>query len=283
MPGSDGATVAVTARSADSDGTGGDRRARVLTIVRFDVVQRVVHWVNAALFAVLVFTGAALYIPALSGIVARRPLMARIHIDAGLLLPIPIVLALLGPWGAAMRRDVRRFNRWSNEDRRWLRLTLHRELTSGVRNGKFNAGQKLNAAWTGGSIVVMLLTGLIMRWGNPWPLDWRTGSTFVHQALAIAASVVIVGHIRMALADGASLRSMVSGRIPRAWAQRHAPAWLAEIEEAEQIDGQIDGQADTAEVGGRPGAGLDAQAGTSMPRGSRSTGQPNSRTADSKA
>jgi formate dehydrogenase subunit gamma len=156
-------------------------------LLRFDAVQRAVHWVNALLFAVLIATGAALYVPALSGVVARRPLMARIHVDAGLLLPVPLVLALIGPWGAALRRDFRRFNRWTGEDRRWLRLALHRELTSGVRNGKFNAGQKLNAAFTGGAIVVMLATGVVMRWGNPWPLSWRTGSTFVHQVLAISA------------------------------------------------------------------------------------------------
>ena len=100
----------------------------------------------------------------------------------------------------------------------------------GVTVGKFNAGQKLNAAFTGGVIVVMLGTGAIMKWYEPWPLSWRTGATFVHDWLAILAVIAILGHIGYALRDPATLRSMRRGTISRRWAQRHAPGWLDEID-----------------------------------------------------
>ena len=89
-----------------------------------------------------------------------------------------------------------------------------------------NAGQKLNAAFIAGALLVLLGTGVIMRWYHPWPLDWRTGATFVHDWLALAIGVVVLGHIWMALRDRDALRAMVVGTISRAWAKRHAPAWL---------------------------------------------------------
>jgi formate dehydrogenase subunit gamma len=93
--------------------------------------------------------------------------------------------------------------------------------------GKFNAGQKLNASFVAGAGLVMLGTGVIMRWYHPWPLSWRTGATFVHDWLALAIGFVIIGHIWMALRDWDALRSMFVGTISRSWGKRHAPAWVA--------------------------------------------------------
>ena len=55
----------------------------------------------------------------------------------------------------------------------------------------------------------------------------------MHQWLAIAVFIVVVGHITYALRDPAALRSMLKGTISRRWAQRHAPAWVAEIDSAD--------------------------------------------------
>ena len=41
-------------------------------LARFDKVERAVHWTNAFLFAVLVLTGAALYLTPLIAFVGRR-------------------------------------------------------------------------------------------------------------------------------------------------------------------------------------------------------------------
>jgi formate dehydrogenase subunit gamma len=190
-----------------------------------------VHWVNAGLVLILVVTGAALYLEPLGALIGRRALVEDIHVYTGLALPIPLVLALCGSWGRALRADLRRFNRWSKDDRAWVRAlpqprSERRRRFNEIRVGKFNAGQKLNAAFVAGAALVLLGTGLIMRWYHPWPLGWRTGATFVHDWLALAIGVVVVGHIGMALRDRDALRAMVVGTISRAWAKRHAPAWL---------------------------------------------------------
>ena len=77
----------------------------------------------------------------------------------------------------------------------------------------------------------MLGTGALLRWYVPFPLSWRAGATFVHNWLAVAFVIVILGHIALALADREALRAMLRGRVSRAWAARHAPAWLDESDE----------------------------------------------------
>lgn len=203
-------------------------------LLRFDRVERAAHWANATLFGVLLATGAILYIGQLSLLVGRRALIDDIHLYAGLALPVPLLVALAGSWGKGLRADLGRFNRWTADDRRWLRLTFQPRIERHARRnelltGKFNAGQKLNAAFTGGVIVVMLATGAVMHWYSPWPLSWRTGASFVHDWLALAVAVVVAGHICYALADPDALRSMFTGKISGRWAQRHAPGWLIEL------------------------------------------------------
>jgi formate dehydrogenase subunit gamma len=201
-------------------------------ILRFDGVERVVHWVNAAFFGVLVLTGAALYIQPIGAVFGRRALVENIHVYTGLALPFPLILGLMGPWGRALRADLRRFNRWSKSDRVWMRTVFRtgparQQTLATLSVGKFNAGQKLNAAFVAGAGLVLLGTGVIMRWYHPWPLSWRTGATFVHDWLALAIGLVIIGHIGMALRDPDALRSMITGRISQKWSERHAPAWFA--------------------------------------------------------
>ncbi len=202
-------------------------------VLRFDRVERTVHWVNASLFLILIATGAALYFTPLIALVGRRRLIEQVHLYAGLALPLPLLLGLAGGWGRILRRDVGRINRWTDADVQWLRGLVdtasgRRQAAVRPRLGKFNAGQKLNAAFVAGGALVMLGTGSLLRWYVPFPLSWRAGATFVHNWLAVIFVIMILGHITLALVDREALRAMLGGRVSRAWAARHAPAWLEE-------------------------------------------------------
>jgi formate dehydrogenase subunit gamma len=198
---------------------------RIQHFPRFDRLERAVHWCNATLFLVLLLTGASLYFQAISTFVGHRHAVKTIHVYAGLLLPLPLLIGLLLPNGRQFRRDVSRINRWTADDRRWW----SRRNRSTVQLGKFNPGQKLNAIFVAAAIVLMLMTGSIMRWFGPFPNSWRTGATFVHDWVFITLIVVIVGHIMFALSDFDSLRSMVRGWVPEQWARTEHPAWWAEV------------------------------------------------------
>lgn len=193
---------------------------------RFALVERVLHWVNALLFAIVMTTAAILYVGPLSVIVGRRPLVRNLHVYTGLLLPVPWLVAFVGRWRGPLVDDVRRINRWSRDDRRWF---VTRGRARDVRLGKFNPGQKLNAAFTVGAIVVMLATGSIMHWFAPFPVDWRTGATFVHDWTAIVLFVAITGHVGLAIADPDALGAMLRGSVPADWARRHRPRWYDEL------------------------------------------------------
>src|SRR6204780_3423278 len=160
----------------------------VSRILRFDRVQRPAHWANALLFGILMLTALALYFPSVSAIVGRRPLVTNIHVWTGIALPIPLLISLLGPWGARMRRDLRRVNLWTRDEIAWLRA-LGRRAPRVV--DKFNPGQKLNSIFIGGAIVVMLSTGIVLRWFQFFPVSWRMGATFVHDILALAIFVAV--------------------------------------------------------------------------------------------
>ncbi|MDA8355054.1 MAG: cytochrome b/b6 domain-containing protein [Actinomycetota bacterium] len=222
---------------AETSGLRPDAAAGPIRLVRFDRVQRAAHWANAVLFGVLLLSALALYFPSVERVVGRHVLVATIHLWAGIAWPVPLVVSLLGPWGARMRRDVRRFNRWTRAELAWL---WHSSSRSGSGSGsgsgdvlglemdKFNPGQKLHALFVGGSIAVFLASGVVMKWFGLFPLDWRTGATFVHELLAFVIVVVVAGHVVMALFRRDALRSMVRGWVTVAWAQRHAPLWARE-------------------------------------------------------
>jgi formate dehydrogenase subunit gamma len=194
-------------------------------LLRFDKVERAVHWVNATLFGILMLTGAALYAGPISVLVGNREVVRFLHVASGLALPIPLLIGIAGRHGARLRIDLGRLNRWSHDDARWFR----RGRRADVVLGKFNPGQKLNAAFIAGAAVVMLATGSIMKWFEPFPLDWRTGATFVHDWFAFGIWIAVVGHIWFALRDGDALDSMLGGTVPAAWARKKAPLWYEEL------------------------------------------------------
>jgi formate dehydrogenase subunit gamma len=181
-------------------------------------------------------TGLVLYVGSLSALVGRRELVKHLHVWAGLASPLPLAIARLSPGRGALRGDIRALARWSDDDLRWLRSFGRRARD---RVGKFNGGQKANAVFVAGALAVMVMTGVVMRWYEPFPLDWRTGATFVHDWTAIALWLVTAGHIVRALAEPAALRSMVSGWMSLRHARATHPAWLGEGEgEGEVAPGQ---------------------------------------------
>ena len=192
-------------------------------LLRFSRAERWVHRSIAVLMIVLIATGAALYFPDISVLVGNRPLVSDIHWIAGFALPIPLVLALASK---TFRKDSGEFNRFTPEDWKWLRSSDRR--SGRIPVGKFNAGQKLNAAFSLGSIIIMLATGSIMFFSSLFPDDIRTGATFVHDWLTLLIVVVVAGHTYMAMKDAEARVGMRTGYVSRQWAEREHGQWASE-------------------------------------------------------
>jgi formate dehydrogenase subunit gamma len=195
---------------------------------RFDRAERWLHWANATLVITLLITGSIMYIDPLTAMVGRRILVQTIHLWAGLAVPFPFVAVLVGRWNRGFRKDARRLGRFTPDDWRWLRPRLGKAGTPRV--GKFNAGQKLNAILVAGSLPVMLATGALLQWHEPFSDEWRTGATFVHDLGYTALLILVIGHLRFALRVPRSMDAMRRGQpVPLSWAREHHPRWHAEL------------------------------------------------------
>jgi formate dehydrogenase subunit gamma len=192
-------------------------------LTRFSLAERAVHWTLAVLMVVCIVTAAILYNGFLGVPIGHRRVVELIHVYSGLALPLPL---LAGLGFTAYRADLSRLNRFRPTDWAWLRSRARRDGT--IRVGKFNAGQKLNAALTAGSILVLLASGLLMYFPAVARLSWRTGATLVHDWFALGLGLLVVGHIVEAVHDPEARRGMRTGRVSRSWALKEHRDWVDE-------------------------------------------------------
>lgn len=190
---------------------------------RFTTAERWVHRTTATLMMVCIVTALFLYVPPLAELVGRRRLLVVVHEWCGIFLPAPLAAGL---FFRAFRADLGRLNRFTAADRRWLRGVLRR----GAREtpppaGKFNAGQKLYAAFAAGAVAIMVGTGIVLWFPDIASLSVRTGSTFVHDWLALVIGILVLGHLYMAAKDPEARHGMRTGFVSRAWARREHPHW----------------------------------------------------------
>jgi len=181
-----------------------------------------VHWLTGVLVVICVITAAILYNGSLAVLVGNRHIVEIVHVYSGFALPVPIVAGLVS---RAYRADLSRLNRFTESDWSWLRSKKRR--LAGRDVGKFNAGQKLNAALSGGSILVLFGTGLIMFFPDWTRLAWRTGATLMHDWFALAFGILVVGHLMYALRDREAMRGMLTGKVSKSWAEREHELWAA--------------------------------------------------------
>jgi formate dehydrogenase subunit gamma len=192
-------------------------------LLRFTRAVRWIPGLTGGLLIVCILTAAILYNGSLAVLVGNRYLVEQIHVYAGFALPVPLLVGLVS---RSYRLDLRRLNRFTSLDWQWLRSGTRRDGTIGV--GKFNAGQKLNAALSAGAIGALLITGTVMYFTNLTRLSWRSGATFAHDWFSLGLGLLVVGHILFALRDSTAMRGMRTGFVPLRWAKREHAAWVGE-------------------------------------------------------
>jgi formate dehydrogenase subunit gamma len=188
---------------------------------RFSRTERLLHWANALGFFVLLVSGLMLYLPSLEIAVGRRPLIKDVHFWSGI--GWVTVLALIVLLGArrGLLRTVRELDTFDRDDLRWLRGKR-------VPQGRFNAGQKINATLTAAFTVLFLVSGLLL-WLGERDTRFRFASTVVlHDGLMYVSLILLVGHLYLALiypATRHALRGMTLGTVDERWAARHHSKW----------------------------------------------------------
>ena len=191
---------------------------------RFSRTERVLHWVNALGFFLLLATGLILYLPSLAADVGDRPLIKDLHFWGGIGWVSALVLVALGGDRRGLLRTAREIDGFSREDVNWLRRRRPRE------QGRFNAGQKVNAALTASFLVLFFASGMLL-WAGERDTRFRFASTVIlHDGLLYASLALLVGHLYLAVIHPATrhaLRGMVTGTVREDWARTHHPRWDA--------------------------------------------------------
>jgi formate dehydrogenase subunit gamma len=193
-------------------------------IHRFSRTERTLHWVHAAAFFVLLGSGLVLYVPRLSELVGRRPFVKDVHFDTGLAWMVAITLIVVLGDRRGLRHTLRELDGFDRDDRLWLRRIPRPQ-------GRFNAGQKLNAALTASFALLFAVSGLLLWYGER-NNSFRFASTILlHDGLMYVSLVLVAGHLYLALiypSTRHALRGMTTGSVRRDWAREHHSKWVDE-------------------------------------------------------
>ena len=192
---------------------------------RFSRMERLLHWVNALGFFFLLATGLILYLPSLSVLVSRRQLIQSLHFWSGVgWLGALVAILVLG--GRRMLRTARELESFDRDDLRWLRGRK-------APQGRFNAGQKINAALTAAFTILFGVSGLLLWFGEQDTRLRFVSTVILHDGLMYIALALLVGHLYLALIHPSTrhaLRGMTLGTVSEDWARRHHSKWKPESE-----------------------------------------------------
>jgi formate dehydrogenase subunit gamma len=192
-------------------------------VERFTLTERLLHWVHASAFFVLLGSGLVLYLPSLSAAVGRRPLLKDIHFWTGISWAGAILLVVALGNRRAILRAAREIERFDRDDRSFLAGNIR------APQGRFNAGQKLNAIVTAAFAVLFFASGMLLWYGERDTRFRLGGTAFLHDALMYLSVVIVVGHLYLSLVHPTTrhaLRGMIRGSVRRDWAAEHHSKWV---------------------------------------------------------
>ncbi|MDA8412971.1 MAG: formate dehydrogenase subunit gamma [Desulfobacteraceae bacterium] len=198
-------------------------------LIRYTPFERANHWLAAVTFILLALSGLVLFHPAfypLNQLFGGGTWTRILHPFIGVLMTLSF---------GAMYFNYRRLNALTPTDREWLRHV--REMVDGddrhmPEAGKFNGGQKVLFWLLVICMALLILSGIVI---------WRAYFAFLFPAMlirlasvvhAVAATIImalIIFHIYAAIWTKESIDAMLYGKVRRAWARQHHPAWFRQL------------------------------------------------------
>ena len=194
---------------------------------RFTTWERVLHWLLAVAFFVLIFTGLGLFSRTFFGFFhffggPQQGIL--IHKIAGVVFFLASVLLFF-----SHVRDVVRFDA---DDRRWF-SSLGGYLTRkrvDIPQGKFNAGEKVFGLFSFFATLVMGLTGLVIWDPTAFSRGLTRVSLMVHVLFFVLFITAVIVHVYLAtIGNPGTVEGMLWGRVRRGWARKNASKWYEEV------------------------------------------------------
>jgi formate dehydrogenase subunit gamma len=188
---------------------------------RFTRTERAVHWVHATAFLVLLATGLALYLPSLSELLGRRPLLKSIHVYTAVAWIVALLLVIAVGDRSSLRATLREIDLFDRDDRAWL-LRRH------PPQGRLNAGQKVNSILTAVLALMFAISGVLLWYGERDTRFRFAQTILIHDWLTYVSFVLLLGHLYLSVIHPRtrhSLSGITRGWVYEDWAREHHAKW----------------------------------------------------------
>lgn len=206
------------------------------TLLRWNAIDRLLHWVVAVGFVALAITGLSLLfgrmllIPLFGkeGFAAYAQIARDVHHWAAPVFAVSLLLMLL-----LWLRD----NFFNQTDMRWFAKGGGILTKAHPSAGFLNGGEKMWywVVFFGG--IVVCLSGFVLY----LPIFGQTRPDFqlahlIHAGFSVLLTAASLGHVYIgSLGTEGALEGMVTGRVDETWAKQHHDLWYAEMQAKQQI------------------------------------------------
>ncbi|MGD0886928.1 MAG: formate dehydrogenase subunit gamma [Thermodesulfovibrionales bacterium] len=198
-------------------------------LLRYTPLERANHWLTAIIFMLLALSGLCFFYPGfypLNQFFGGGVWTRIVHPFIGVVMAIPF---------GVMFFHYRQPNVMTPTDWKWLSHV--REMVGGDdRNmpeaGKFNGGQKLLFWLLVACMVLLILSGIVIwraYFSFLFPVAVIRFASVVHAVAATIMIALIMLHIYAAIWTKESIAAMLYGKVRRAWAKQHHPAWFRQM------------------------------------------------------
>ncbi len=199
-------------------------------VVRYTYPERFTHWINAISYGYCLFTGLALFTPYMFW-------MGTVLGGGG-------TIRYWHPWiGLVYQASILQMHRmWRSDmvttdaDRQWSKNLEHYVKNEDEKmppQGRFNGGQKQFYWAMFYGVLVLFVTGIVMWLPEyvPRNLHWVLPIVvFIHSATALITIAAFMIHVYMSVwVTPGSVKGMVEGKVPSAWAKAHHRLWWEKI------------------------------------------------------
>ena len=200
-------------------------------LLRFTPFERANHWLTAITFILMALSGLSFFHPVFF------PLNQLFGGGVWTRILHPFIGVVMAVSFGVMFFNYRQLNVMTPIDWEWLRHV--REMVDGDdRNmpeaGKFNGGQKLLFWLLAACMVLLILSGIVIwraYFSFLFPVAVIRFASVVHAVAATIMIALIIFHIYAAIWIKETIDAMLYGRVRRAWAKQHHPAWFRQMME----------------------------------------------------
>lgn len=188
----------------------------------FEIIN---HWTLAISCFILAITGYAFlfHLEGIGAIFGGFETMKTVHNWAGVVFSVALFFSIFFYLKEALSLDA--------DDLNWL-LKGGGYLKKGVTLppvGKINAGQKLYYLVILSSGIAISVTGFVI-WLMPGVKTYILISHLIHNIAFVMIMLAVPVHIYMAtIANPGTVRIMLTGEVPLAWAKKRHPKWVKEM------------------------------------------------------